>query len=126
MPLTAYERENDMFNCNCCDPTYLVTTVSQSETNVLLGFRTTPTLVNGCKIKFRIACNIATSVTAGLPVVAVVNINGETVSIPLLDSIGNNVRSGELRARNTYTAVFGNDPNHLQIKKVNGKPCTAQ
>lgn len=115
-----------MFNCNCYDPTYLVTSVSQNDTTVLLGFRTTPTLVNGCKIKFRITCDLTTSVTAGLPVVAVVTVNGATVSVPLLDSIGNNVRSGELRARNVYTAVFGNDPNHLQIKKVNGKPCTVQ
>jgi hypothetical protein len=113
------------YNNTCCSPTYLVTAVNESGgTAYTLTFRTTPTLVNGSVIKFRITDGLSTVATAGLPILANVNVNGTLVSVPLLDSIGNNVRTGDdLRTRTTYTAVFGSDPNHLLIAKVKGKSC---
>lgn len=112
-------------NNSCCSPTYLVTAVNESGgTAYTLTFRTTPTLLNKSVIKFRITDGLSTVATAGLPILANVNVNGTLVSVPLLDSIGNNVRTGDtLRTRTTYTAVFGSDPNHLQIIKVKGKSC---
>lgn len=112
------------YNTNCCAPTYLVTSVFNNTDNYVMTFRTVPTLMNGSVIKFRLSESITTAATAGLPIVANVIVNGETVSVPLLDCIGNNVRTGDnLRTRTIYTAVFGSDPNHLQIIKVNCKPC---
>lgn len=112
------------YNCGCA-PTYLVTSVvANGDTNYLLNFRTIPTLLNGSIIKFRLADSISTVATAGLPIFANVTVNGATVSVPLLDPIGNSVRTGnDLKTRVTYTAVFGSDANHLQIVKVNGKRC---
>ena len=111
-------------SCNC-SPTYLVTAVNESGgTAYTLTFRTTPTLLNKSVIKFRVTDGLSTVATSGLPILANVNFNGALVSVPLLDSIGNNVRTGEgLKTRTTYTAVFGSDPNHLQIIKVKGRSC---
>lgn len=112
------------YNNTCCEPTYLVTSVTEAGTNVFLTFRTTPTLVNGDTLKFRITSAISNTVSAGLPINANVNVNGTLTAVPLYDPIGNLVRTGDdLRTRTTYTAVFGSDPNHLQILKVNGKKC---
>lgn len=112
------------YNCGCA-PTYLVTSIVANGTdNYIMNFRTIPTLLNGSVIKFRLADSLTTVATAGLPVFANVTVNGATVSVPLLDSIGNAVRTGDdLKTRTTYTAVFGSDSNHLQIVKVNGKKC---
>lgn len=111
--------------CECnCGPTYLVTKVEAVNNVVYMTFRTVPTMVNGEVIKFRITGGLTNVITAGLPVYANVNVNGTLTAVNLLDSIGNDVRSGNyLRTRTTYTAVFGSDPNHLQITKVNGKRC---
>lgn len=111
------------YNCNCT-PTYLVSSITDNGgVNYILNFRTVPTLANGECIKFRIE-NIPTSLTAGLPIFANVNINGTITSIQLTDCIGNNVRSGNtLRTRRTYKAIFGSDPNHLQIVEVKGCKC---
>lgn len=109
-------------NCDCC-PTYLVTSVTDNAgANYILNFRTVPTLTNGGTLKFRLADSITTVATAGLPIFANVTVNGALVSVPLTDCIGNNVRTGDdLRTRTVYKAVFGSDPNHLQI--INFKRC---
>lgn len=111
--------------CECnCEPTYLITGVNAVNNIVYLTFRTTPTMVNGETIKFRITGGLSNIVAGGLPIYANVNVNGTLTAVPLEDVIGNNVRSGAyLRTRTTYTAVFGSDPNHLLITKVNGKKC---
>ena len=111
-------------NINCCTATYLVTSIFNNTTDYVMTFKTVPTLSNGSIIKFRLAESITTAAVAGLPIVANVNVNGEVVAVPLTDCIGNNVRTGDdLRTRTVYTAVFGSDPNHLQIIKVDGKKC---
>lgn len=110
--------------CNCCAPTYLVNAGAVNGTVYTLSFRTVPTLTNGSVIKFRLSESITTVADAGLPIQANVNVNGTVVGVPLTDCIGNAVRTGDgLRARTTYTAVFGSDANHLQIVKVNCKRC---
>lgn len=109
-------------NCDCC-PTYLVTSVTDNGgANYILNFRTVPTLTNGGVLKFRLADSITTVAVAGVPLFANVTVNGALVSVPLTDCIGNNVRTGDdLRTRTVYKAVFGSDPNHLQI--INFKRC---
>lgn len=110
--------------CNCCNPTYLITTINSSADSVVLGFRTIPTLADGELIKFRLTEAISSTVVGGLPISVTVNVNGTPTQVPLWDGIGNILRSGEgLRTRTTYTAVFGSDPNHLQIVRVDGKSC---
>lgn len=111
------------YNCNCA-PTYLVTSVTDNGgVNYILNFRTTPTLANGECIKFRIE-NIPTALVAGRQIFANVTVNGGVVSVPLTDVIGNYIRTGDdLRTRTTYEAVFGSDPNHLQVLKVKGCRC---
>ena len=113
------------YNSNCA-PTYLVTSFTDNGgANYIMNFRTTPTLSNGECIKFRIA-DIPTALTAGLQIFANVNINGVLTSIPLTDVIGNYIRTGDnLKTRVTYQAVFGSDPNHLQIMKVKGCKCSS-
>ena len=112
------------YNTNCCTPTFLVTSVFNNTTEYIMTFKTVPTLQNGTVIKFRLAEGITTAATAGLPIVANVNVNGALTSVPLRDCIGNSVRTGEgLRTRTVYTAIFGADANHLQIIKVDGKKC---
>ena len=109
---------------NCpCSPTYLVTSVTDNGgVNYILNFRTIPTLLNGQVLKFRLADSITTVATAGLPIFANVTVNGALTSVPLTDCIGNTVRTGDdLRTRVNYKAVFGADPNHLQI--INFKRC---
>lgn len=108
------------YTTQCCAPTYLVT----STANANLTFRTVPTLLNGSVIKFRISDSITDSLPAGTAMTATVTVNGVATPVPLTDGIGNVVRTGDtLRTRTVYTAVFGSDANHLQIVKVNGKPC---
>ena len=111
-----------MCNNTCC-PTYLVTSVTDNGgANYILNFRTVPTLLNGATLKFRLADSITTVATAGLQIYANVTVNGFLVSVPLTDFIGNYVRTGDnLRTRTVYKAVFGADPNHLQI--LNFKRC---
>lgn len=112
------------YNTTCCAPTYLVSSVVDNTTNYIMNFKTIPTLLNGTVIKFRLSESIATAATAGLPIVATVNVNGAPTVIPVTDCIGNVVRTGEsLKTRTIYTAVFGSDANHLQIIKVDGKKC---
>lgn len=111
-------------NINCCTATYLVTSIFNNTTEYVMTFKTVPTLLNGSVIKFRLAESITTAATAGLPIVANVNVNGVVTSVPLTDCIGNVVRTGDdLRTRTVYTAVFGSDANHLQIIKADGKKC---
>ena len=121
VPSLILRKEPDMFyTTSCCAPTYLVTSIE----NANLTFRTVPTLVNGSVIKFRIADTITDSLPAGVAITATVTVNDVATPIPLTDAIGNAVRTGDgLRTRTVYTAVFGSDANHLQIVKVNGKPC---
>lgn len=109
-------------NC-CCEPTYLVTSVTDNGgVNYILNFRTVPTLLNGQVLKFRLADSLTTVAAAGFPIFANVTVNGALVSVPLWDSIGNTVRTGDsLRTRTVYKAVFGSDPNHLQV--FNFKRC---
>ena len=108
------------YTTSCCAPTYLVTSIE----NANLTFRTVPTLVNGSVIKFRIADTITDTLPDGVAITATVTVNDVATPIPLTDAIGNAVRTGDgLRTRTVYTAVFGSDANHLQIVKVNGKPC---
>ena len=111
------------YNSNCA-PTYLVTSfTNNSGANYIMNFRTTPTLSNGECVKFRIA-DIPVSLTAGLQIFANVNINGTLTPVSLTDAIGNYIRTGDnLRTRTTYKAVFGSDPNHLQIIEVKGCKC---
>ncbi len=113
------------YNTNCCTPTYLITSGTiNGTTSYNLNFRTTPTLLNGSVIKFRLSEAITTVPSSGLPILVNVNINGTITTVPLLDCIGNAVRTGDnLRTRTTYTAVFGADSPHLQIIRINGKPC---
>ena len=113
------------YNCEC-SPTFLVTSfTNNSGANYIMNFRTTPTLSNGECIKFRIA-DIPVSLTAGLQIFANVNINGTLTSVPLTDAIGNYIRTGDnLKTRVTYQAVFGSDPNHLQVMKVKGCKCSS-
>lgn len=112
-----------MNNC-CCSPTYLITTINSSATSVVLGFKTIPTLADGECIKFRLSEAISSTVVGGLPINVTVNVNGTPTQVPLRDGIGNLLRSGAgLRTRTTYIAVFGSDPVHLSIVKVNGKSC---
>lgn len=114
-----------MYYNSDCAPTFLVTSFTANGTsNYIMNFKTTPTLSNGECIKFRIA-DIPVSLTAGLPIFANVNIGGVLTSISLNDAIGNTVRTGDnLKTRTTYQAVFGSDPNHLQIIKVKGCKCS--
>ena len=110
--------------CNCCAPTYLVSSFTNNTTEYIMSFKTVPTLLNGSSIKFRLSDSISTVATAGLPIVASVNVNGTLTAVPLTDCIGNAIRTGDdLRTRVTYTAIFGSDSNHLQIVKINGKRC---
>lgn len=110
-------------NNNNCGPTYLVTSVTDNGgANYLLNFRTVPTLLNSGILRFRLADSITTVAAAGLQIFANVNVNGSVVSVPLTDYIGNYVRTGDkLKTRTVYKAVFGSDPNHLQI--LNFKRC---
>ena len=112
------------YNCDCA-PTFLVTSITNNGgVNYILNFRTTPTLANGECIKFRFA-DLAVALTAGLPIFANVNVNGVLTSVPLFDAIGNTIRTGDdLRIRTTYKAVFGADPNHLQVVEVKGCKCS--
>lgn len=101
-------------------PCYLVSAVTQdtSAGTYNLTFVTTPTVTDGSCFKFRIPCNIATVATAGTPLTATVNINGTPTTVPLWDCMGNVLRTGcKLCTRKNYLAQFGNDPNHLIVRK---------
>ncbi|DAB01938.1 TPA: hypothetical protein CPT96_03270 [Candidatus Gastranaerophilales bacterium HUM_10] len=102
--------------CNC----YLVSSITLNETAGVyeLTFANTPSVADNTCFIFRIPCNILTSATAGTPINAIVNINGTNTSVPLWQCNGNVLRTGTvLKTRINYSAQFGNDPNHLIIRK---------
>ena len=101
--------------------TYLVSSVTLDSTagTYVVNFNQTPTVTDKACFKFRVPCNISTVATPNTPMTANVLINGAVVAVPLWDCYGNILRTGNtLKVRTVYLAQFGNDPNHLLVKRV--------
>ena len=108
--------------CTCT--TYLVSSITLDATAgaYVLAFNNLPSVTDGSCFKFRIPCNITTVATAGTPLQATVAVNGVSTNVPVWDEIGNVLRTGTtLKTRTCYVARFGADPNHVIVKKADGK-----